>query len=76
MNNVFLSFLILPVLVACGKDPETPPVTLPTGLTTEIIVNAGEVHVTATAQSANFYTSTFYHGTDSTVIQSTDVVAV
>lgn len=76
MKNIFLSFLVLPVLVACGKDPEKPVVTLPTGLTTEVIVNAGEVHVKATAQNANFYTSTFYHGTDSTVIQSTDGIAV
>lgn len=58
-------------LAGCDKN-KPPVVTLPTNLVTSITTTGGLVDVQATAEHANFYTVTFYHNNDSTVVETTD----
>jgi beta-glucanase (GH16 family) len=58
-------------LAGCDKT-KPPVVTLPSNLVTIITANGGLVDVQATADNANFYTVTFYHNNDSTVVESVD----
>ena len=58
-------------LAGCDKT-KPPVVTLPSNLVTTITATSGLVDVQATADNANFYTVTFYHNNDSTVVESVD----
>lgn len=67
-----ITFLLLSItLLAC--EPETPKTPgLPSNLNTQLTVTNGEVHVLATADSANFYTITFFDNGDSVTVESQD----
>jgi beta-glucanase (GH16 family) len=67
--------VVFPLFLSCKKNNDKPVITLPTDLTTEIIVNASIVSAHVQAVNANFYTITFYQGTDSTVVETTDGIA-
>ncbi len=69
MNLNLLLVFALVGFSACNK-PVTPVVVLPTNLVTTITFSNGTVNVAAQAENANFYTITFYHGNDSTVVES------
>jgi len=58
-------------LAGCDKT-KPPVVTLPSNLVTTITATGGIVDVQATADNANFYTVTFYHNNDSTVVETVD----
>lgn len=61
-------------VVSCQKDP-IPALVLPSNLQTTVTHVSGDVEVHATADSANFFTFTFYEGSDSTIIQNTTGIA-
>lgn len=73
----FLTFFALAslLLFSCDKEPDDPPVVLPTNLSTNISVDEGLVDVVASADNANFYTITFFEDGDSTTVEATDGVA-
>lgn len=75
MKPKVLFFILLTTLWSCKKTVSDQQVTLPTELTTAISINEGLVQVQATANSANFYTVTFFEGSDSTVIETQDGAA-
>jgi beta-glucanase (GH16 family) len=62
-------------LAGCDKT-KPPVVTLPSNLVTTITATGGIVDVQATADNANFYTVTFYHNNDSTVVETVDGHAI
>jgi beta-glucanase (GH16 family) len=62
-------------LAGCDKT-KPPVVTLPSNLVTTITATGGFVDVQATADNANFYTVTFYHNNDSTVVETVDGHAI
>ena len=62
------------VVFSCQKD-SIPSLVLPSNLQTNISHTSGDVEVQATADSANFFTFTFYENGDSTTIQNTTGVA-
>lgn len=65
---------VLSLASDCNPD-ESNPVTLPQNLITSVEVDESTVHITATADNANFYSFTFYEGTDSTFVESSDGTA-
>lgn len=67
-----IHYLIIFVFAGlAGCDKKTPPsVVLPTNLVTAINVTGGLVDIQASADNANFYTITFYHNNDSTVVET------
>lgn len=70
-QQAYIAILSL-LLFSCKK--ETPPteVVLPTNLNTSIVVDEGQIDITATADKANFFTFAFFEDEDSTVVESTD----
>ena len=67
-----MSFLLLCIsLLACKPDAPKPP-GLPSNLNTQLTITNGEVHVLATADSANFYTVTFYDTDDTITVETQD----
>lgn len=74
MNVYRISLLavICLLFLACDKNDPPPEVALPTNLSTTITTNDGEVEIVATAGNANFFTFTFFEGTDSTTLESSD----
>ena len=68
--NLNLLLLFALVGVSACKKPVAPVVVLPNNLVTTITISNGTVNVAALAENANFYTVTFYHGNDSTVVES------
>jgi hypothetical protein len=74
MTTRFILFSAILLLVAC-KETTPQEVVLPTNLSTSIAITDRTVDITATASGANFYTSTFFEGNDSTVVESTDGIA-
>ncbi len=76
MKNKFLIlFLLSLVFVACDDTPDDPGVVLPSNLVSTTTVTEGRVDVTATAENANFFTFTFFEGTDSTSVEAANGVA-
>ena len=69
MNINYLFIIFFAGITSC-KKPVPPAVTLPSNLQTTLNVTNGTVDVSAQAENANFYTMTFYHGNDSTVLES------
>ncbi|MFM7644359.1 MAG: family 16 glycosylhydrolase [Sphingomonadales bacterium] len=67
-----MTFLLLSLtLLACQPDePEAPG--LPSNLNTQLTITNGEVHVIASADSANFYTVTFYDNNDTITVETQD----
>ena len=65
-------FLFLFFVVGCRKSQQSNSVVLPSNLTTTINANEGTVQVSASAENANFYTSTFFEDGDSTEVESSD----
>lgn len=65
-----IALLVLSITFASCRpeDPKTPG--LPSNLNTELTITNAEVHVQATADSANFFTITFFENNDSTTIES------
>ncbi|MFM6935157.1 MAG: family 16 glycosylhydrolase [Flavobacteriales bacterium] len=71
MSIHYLLIFVFAGLAGCDK--KTPPaVVLPSNLVTAINVTGGLVDVQASADNANFYTITFYHNNDSTVVETND----
>lgn len=69
MSFHYLLIFIFAGLAGCDKT--TPPaVVKPTNLVTAVDVTSGLVHVQASADGANFYTITFFHNNDSTVVET------
>jgi hypothetical protein len=67
-----MSFLLICLsLLACEPDAPKPP-GLPSNLNTQLTINNGEVNVVATADSANFYTVTFYDTDDTITVETQD----
>ena len=71
MSLHHLLIFVFAGMAGCDKN-KPPQVELPTNLNTQITVTAGLVDVLATATNANFYTVTFYHNNDSTVVETVD----
>lgn len=71
MSIHHLLIFVFAGMAGCDKN-KPPQVQLPTNLVTEITVTGGLVDVQASAQNANFYTVTFYHDNDSTVVETND----
>lgn len=74
-KNLFLFVAVIgeiALLSSCSKTVVQPDVVLPTNFSTEIIVEEGEVNVSAAANGANFYTSAFFEAGDTVVIESTN----
>ena len=67
-----MTFLLLSLtLLACQPDePKAPG--LPSNLNTQLTITNGEVHVIASADSANFYTVTFYDNNDTITVETQD----
>jgi beta-glucanase (GH16 family) len=74
MNVNYILLIFFTGITAC-KKPVQPSVTLPSSLQTTLVVTNGTVDVSAQAENANFYTMTFYHGNDSTVVESQEGTA-
>lgn len=69
--KIMTLLLISLALFACDPDvPKAPG--LPSNLNTELTITNGEVHVLATADSANFYTITFFDTNDTITVESQD----
>lgn len=69
MSFHYLLIFIFAGLAGCDK--QTPPaVVKPTNLVTAVDITSGLVHVQASADAANFYTVTFFHNNDSTVVET------
>ena len=72
MLGRFPFFIFFLFLVGCKKTQQSNSVVLPSNLTTTINANEGTVQVSASAENANFYTSTFFEDGDSTEVESSD----
>jgi len=71
-----MTFLLISLaLFSC--EPDVPkPAGKPSNLNTQLTITNGEVHVLATADSANFYTVTFYDNNDTVTVETQDGEAV
>ena len=67
-------YIALFALLAMSCKEEVPPdeVVLPSNLSTSITIDGRQVDISASAESANFYTFAFFEGLDSTIVESTD----
>lgn len=74
-THIFLLFTaVLSMASNCNPD-EPNPVILPQNLVTIVEVNELTINISASAENANFYSFTFYEGTDSTFVESSDGTA-
>lgn len=71
MSFQYLFIFFFAGLAGCDKKTP-PPVVKPTNLVTSVDVTTGLVNVQASAEGANFYTVTFFHNNDSTIIETND----
>lgn len=70
-NRLFILFISFTVIGSC-KKPVEEEVVLPTNLVTSITITEGLVEVQASANAANFFTTTFYEGGANTIVESPD----
>ena len=76
VNNFLYCLVLALISMASSCNPEEQPeATLPSNLNSSIEILDMTVNVAATADNANFFTFTFYEGTDSTYIESNDGTA-
>ena len=72
MNHSILLFFMSITLMGCNKPVDEPAVVLPTDLTTVVTATEGLVNVQANATGANFYTTTFYDGSNANEVETND----
>ena len=72
---LFYLYIVLVSLASSCNPEEQPEATLPSNLNSIIETADMTVNISATADNANFFTFTFYEGTDSTYIESNDGTA-
>lgn len=61
--------------ISCKKPVEEPGVQLPTNLETIVTATEGLVELQASASGANFFTTTFYDGSNAVEVESNDGIA-
>jgi hypothetical protein len=66
--SIFITLLCL--ISACKKPKDEPKAVLPTDIVTTIENTSGVVTVKVQAQNANFYSVTFYDGTDTIYVET------
>jgi hypothetical protein len=70
MVKIFSFWMLVSLLLMasdCNPDP-TPSAVLPENLMTVVEVDESTVNIVANAENANFYSFTFYDGTDSSYV--------